>query len=147
MRFRIVYLTAITGFFFDQISKAISRHYLVTQSVDFGVIRFDLVFNKGAAWGIFSDHTQVLTFLGVAAIAFLLYSLRDLVKTKMDSVAVGCLLAGALGNTFDRLLFGRVTDFINIHILPVFNVADMLLNCGILLIILQSILDYMRRKA
>ena len=77
--------------------------------------------------GIFSDHTQVLTWFGIAAIVFLLVSLRDLAKTRMDSVAVGCLLAGAFGNTLDRLIFGQVTDFINIHILPVFNIADMLL--------------------
>ena len=144
---RIVWLTSLAGLFFDQVSKMLSRHYLATQSVDFGVLRFDLVFNTGAAWGIFSDHTQVLTWFGIAAIVFLLVSLRDLAKTRMDSVAVGCLLAGAFGNTLDRLIFGQVTDFINIHILPVFNIADMLLNCGIILIFIQSVVDYMRKRA
>ena len=144
---RTVWLISVVGLFFDQISKALSRHYLVAQSVDFGVLRFDLVFNTGAAWGIFSDHTYVLAWFGVAAIAFLLLSLRDLTKTRLDAVAFGCLLAGAFGNTFDRIIFGQVTDFINIHILPVFNIADMLLNCGIILMLLQSIVDYMRKKA
>ena len=46
-------------------------------------------------------------------------------------VAYGFILSGAIGNTMDRILFGKVTDFFNIHVIPVFNVADVSLNIGI----------------
>ena len=58
----------------------------------------------------------------------------------MGCHSYGCLFAGALGNTVDRILW-VATDFINIQIIPVFNIADMLLNCGIAIILCQSLFE------
>ena len=57
---RSVYLIAFLGVLIDQFTKGLARHYLVDRSVDFGLFRFDLVFNTGAAYGIFSNATSVL---------------------------------------------------------------------------------------
>ena len=135
---RKVYLIAIIAFFFDQFSKWLAKTQLSNQSFDFGILRFDLVFNTGAAYGLFSNFTDILLILGIIVIAYLIYSLRKLVETMLDGIAYGLILAGAAGNTIDRLFFGKVTDFINIHIIPVFNFADVYLNIGIALIIFAT---------
>ena len=122
---RSVYLIAFLGVLIDQFTKGLARHYLVDRSVDFGLFRFDLVFNTGAAYGIFSNATSVLTWLGIGVIAFyLIYDIKSLAKHPLEMVAYGFILSGAIGNTMDRILFGKVTDFFNIHVIPVFNVAD-----------------------
>ncbi len=135
---RNVYLIAIVAFIFDQFSKWLARTFLSNQSFDFGFLRFDLVFNTGAAYGLFSNFTVILLILGIVVISYLIYSLRTLVDDLIDGIAYGFILAGAAGNTVDRLLFGKVTDFINIHIIPVFNFADIYLNIGIGLIIFAT---------
>ena len=135
---RPLYLLAIFAFAFDQLSKLLARHFLAQQSYDFGFFRFDLVFNTGAAYGLFSGFSQVLLILGVIVIIYLLFSLRQLVQVYLDGIAYGFIIAGAAGNTFDRFIYGKVTDFINIHIIPVFNFADVYLNIGIALIIYIS---------
>ena len=122
-------------FFFDQLTKFVARDVLGTQSFDFGLIRFDLVYNTGAAYGLFANQTIILLGLGFLAIIYLLYNVRLFVKNKIEFLAYSFLLAGASGNTIDRLVFGKVTDFINIHIIPVFNFADVFLNLGIILIL------------
>ena len=134
-----VYIIAVVGFVLDQITKFMARADLADRSIDFGLLRFDLVFNTGAAYGLFADFTNILLWLGVLAIGYILYSLKTLVQHPLELLAFGCILAGALGNTFDRLVHGKVTDFINIHVIPVFNLADVFLNIGIGLIIFHSL--------
>lgn len=137
---------AFVGFVLDQLTKLMARHYLQDQSYDAGFFRFDLVFNTGAAYGMFSELTSLLLWLGLIAIAYIVVSLTTLVKHPMEMVAFGFILAGALGNTFDRLVHAQVTDFINILIIPVFNLADVFLNIGIGFVLLHYLL-YERKKS
>jgi len=51
------------------------------------------------------------------------------------SVVLGLILGGTLGNGFDRVTNGTVTDFINVHFWPVFNVADAAISTGVVLMI------------
>lgn len=134
----LVYVFSGILFITDQFTKFLAREYLFQQSFVFGWLRFDLVFNTGAAYGMFSTFTSFLTWLGVFVIAYLLYSLKSLIHTKLDIVAYSFIIAGAFGNTVDRMLFGKVTDFINIQIIPVFNFADIYLNIGVLLILINT---------
>jgi signal peptidase II len=52
-------------------------------------------------------------------------------------VVLGCILGGALADGIDRLIFGHVTDFIDFHVWPVFNVADMAIVGGMLVIVYE----------
>tara|TARA_A100001015_G_C14926928_1_gene686768 strand:- start:162 stop:617 length:456 start_codon:yes stop_codon:yes gene_type:complete len=131
----------------DQLSKYVARTVLVNGGIDLGVFRFDLVFNTGAAYGVFSDHTMVLLIIGVAVIVYLCTQLRSLVHNVLTCWAYGLLLAGAIGNSLDRLLFGQVTDFINIHIIPVFNLADIYLNIGLIVLVGHYLLYERQRSA
>lgn len=139
---KITYFIAFIGIVLDQLTKYFARVYLVDQSFHFGLLRFDLVFNTGAAYGIFSNYTQPLLIIGIIVILYLVYTMNSLVDSRLNMIAYGVILAGACGNTYDRLVSGKVTDFINIQIIPVFNIADMLLNLGIIFIIL----DYVKRR-
>ena len=140
MLISLTYRVAIIGIIIDQLSKKMARSVLAEQSVDFGIFRFDLVFNSGTAYGLLSDYTLWLTLLGVAVIVFIVFQLSSMVEDAFDAVIFGCLLGGGIGNTIDRILFSEVTDFINIHIIPVFNIADILLNIGLYGLILRLIL-------
>ena len=140
-KLRTTYILAIAGFVFDQLTKFVARYYLESQSIDLGLLRFDLVFNTGAAYGLFSSYTQLLLIIGLFVIAYLFYALKSLVDSMFSVIAYGAILAGASGNTFDRLVSGRVTDFINIQIIPVFNFADVYLNIGIACIVLDYVIS------
>ena len=134
-----------TFFFIDQLTKLLARFFLHSKTVDLGILKLQLVYNTGAAYGILSGQTLFLLILGIVAIVYLIWNIKQFIATKIELVAYSLLMAGALGNTFDRLLFSKVTDFINIMIIPVFNVADVLLNVGIILVFYKWLV-YDRRK-
>ena len=77
----------------------------------------------------------------VAALAILYWGTRGV--TKRDGIlttALGLILAGTLGNLYDRLVFGGVRDFLYFYWInwPVFNVADCCLVCGMFLLLVQA---------
>ncbi len=130
----------------DQATKWWARVGLASMSVDWGILRLDLVFNKGAAYGLFHSYGGVLMIIGVIVSGYLAVMIPRLAKKRWEYGGYMFLLAGAIGNTMDRAIAGRVTDFINIHIIPVFNIADVYLNIGFGLLIGQWVLDYRQKN-
>jgi signal peptidase II len=116
---------------------------------------FDLVhvLNKGAAFGFLNRadiHWQTYFFIAVSALAVVL--IFHLVRTvdREDSflfTGLGCILGGALGNMIDRIRIGQVIDFLDFHAAghhwPAFNVADMAISIGALLLLISF---YQRKK-
>ncbi len=109
------------------------------------LLRFTLVFNPGAAFGMGTSFTIGLSIFAILALAAcLLYGLR-VVKTLGQAVVLGLLLAGIAGNLHDRLLRppgvlrGHVVDFIQLPYFAIFNVADMCITVAAALIILASL--------
>src|SRR5207248_5691819 len=107
--------------------------------------------NHGALWGIGgrlddddegTDFNHVFAIVSViAAIAIVGWSLRA--ATAHDRwlcMALGLILAGTLGNLYDRVVFGGVRDFLYFYWIewPVFNVADCCLVCGAFLLLTQA---------
>ncbi len=102
---------------------------------------FDLVNwrNTGAAWGLFSDKTVVLSiFTGIACL-ILLY-LMAAVKPKLLCVSLSLILGGALGNLIDRVRLGYVVDYLRFYVsqyeFPAFNLADSCIVIGCFLMII-----------
>lgn len=132
-------LSTVLFFTLDQISKFLVRHYLervgdVRVIGDF--LRFHLVYNYHGIFGFsFGDGILFRYLLPIAGIIFVLFMA---VRAKSQFFVYGLLLGGALGNIFDRILFGRVTDFIDVGIgrwrWYTFNLADAFLVIGILLV-------------
>lgn len=98
------------------------------------LITFTHVHNTGAAFGLLSDPrwaNPVLALVAVVVIALILLHYRQLAGGSwLLAVALGLQLGGAAGNLVDRLAREQVTDFIDLHFWPVFNVADSALVIG-----------------
>ncbi|MBP1731301.1 MAG: lipoprotein signal peptidase [Deltaproteobacteria bacterium] len=94
--------------------------------------------NYGGAFGFLSQHgasTIIFLVFPIVIIAGLIYYLLRYRHPLLVNIALACILAGALGNIYDRLLYGYVTDFIDVYYgkyhWPAFNVADASITCGI----------------
>jgi signal peptidase II len=118
----------------DQLSKRIVDDSVTpgdSHSVFLGV---DIVHvtNKGVAFGAFAGgHTVVLIVIAVAVAALLAYFVRH-AQRPLVWLPTGLLVGGALGNIFDRIRTGAVTDFIKLPWWPAFNLADVSITLGVL---------------
>lgn len=104
-------------------------------------LRLTLVHNSGAAFGLFPGSRGPFVAFSIAAIGLiLLLYLRLPGRSRLELAAMGALLGGALGNLVDRLRAGVVVDFIDIGLgtlrWPVFNVADIAVTGGVVLLLL-----------
>jgi signal peptidase II len=114
------------------------------------VLRITHWTNEGAAFSLFADTASpnvvrwVLTvFSLVAALVVLVAMVRLGQRFTVTTVALALILAGALGNVHDRILYGWVTDFIEVHIFnyhwPDFNIADSSIVSGACLLLFDSL--------
>ena len=117
----------------DQVTKMFAVHLLTAgQSVDVidGVFRFTYVENRGAAFGMLSEHRWVFMIISVIAIALLLiYLWKYPPESKFAGMAICMIAGGGIGNMIDRVKLGYVIDFLDFCAFPdlwmwVFNVAD-----------------------
>lgn len=91
-----------------------------------------LVHNRGAAFGILKNQTLLFISTSIVAIVMIFLNLNKhrQKKLSLQSVSLGLILAGALGNLIDRVFFGYVIDFLDFRIWPIFNVADSAITIG-----------------
>ena len=132
----------------DQLTK----HWAVTslgtdREIDlFWTLRLNLAFNNGMAFGQGQGFGPVIAVIATVVIVYLLVSLQT-EASPMGTIGMGLLIGGAAGNLIDRLfrgddgfLQGGVVDFIDLQWFPIFNIADIAINVGAALLILNSIL-------
>ena len=104
-------------------------------------LQFHYVENRGAAFGILPNSRLFFLIFTVIVVGALLYYMYKNRKDPVLCTPLAILIGGALGNAIDRWLQGYVVDFISVDIIPfyqfpVFNVADIAVCCGCLLLIL-----------
>lgn len=120
----------------DQIVKFLVRTYIpLYGSMPFIPHVMDLTYfqNTGAAFSILKEHTWVLTIISTAVALVIVYALlKRLVRHPFGVATLSVVLAGAVGNLIDRVLFGYVTDMFQTTFMnfAVFNVADICVVCG-----------------
>jgi signal peptidase II len=111
----------------------------------FWTLQFNLAFNSGMAFSRASGFGPVIAVLATLVIVWLLASLRG-GNTRLGALGMGLVIGGAAGNLVDRLfrgdawLRGSVVDFIDFQWFPIFNIADMAINVGAALLVLNAVL-------
>ncbi|HEY1766607.1 MAG TPA: signal peptidase II [Terracidiphilus sp.] len=122
------------------------------------VLRITHWTNDGAAFSMFADsaspHTvrwALITFTLVAAIVVLIALIRLGSRITATTVALALILGGAIGNVHDRIVYGSVVDFIEVHVIhyhwPDFNVADSCIVIGACLLFLDSLLPHKKPES
>ncbi len=139
----IVAATALAALVADQATKFLVRENMaIGESWPAeGFFRLTHGTNTGSAFGLFQDQTTILTIASVFAIGFIVYFYRSHSdRSWITKFTVGLLLGGAVGNLIDRLVAGKVTDFIDVGPWPIFNLADSSITVGITLLIASLVL-------
>lgn len=133
----------------------LTKHYIARHvELNFGNVQvipnlFSIshVENTGAAFSLFADwspRVRVPLLVGFSTVAMIVvcYLLwTSAAKFSATGLALAFILGGAIGNLYDRLLFGRVTDFLHFyignHMWPDFNLADSAIVCGATLLFID----------
>ncbi|MFT6072311.1 MAG: signal peptidase II [Alphaproteobacteria bacterium] len=143
----------------DRLSKAYVFDYL--RSIPHKTIEITSFFNItqiwnfGVSFGLFKADSfkgvLLLLFVASLIVGFLSYMLIKS-QTKIEAIGLACIIGGALGNLFDRLYYGAVYDFLDLHLMGIhfwtFNPADAYITIGaILLLSDQFLIAYKRPKS
>jgi len=131
-------VVAVVVFVLDRITKTV-----VGASIPYGTeipvlghaVGITNIHNSGAAFGLAPAAAYIFLLASiVVSIGLVVYVVRTPGSAWSEAV-LGLILGGTIGNGLDRLVFGTVTDFINFHFWPVFNVADSAVSIGVVLLI------------
>ena len=125
----------------DQFTKYLMLYnYKIFVNKDFFFFKLDFVKNYGAAFNIFSGSRIFLSTISVIFSILLIYLiLRKNYSNNYDPYSYSFILGGTIGNGIDRIVNGFVIDFINLNIInfPVFNIADISINIGFIIILFR----------
>jgi len=144
-----IVLDQISKWLFLDIVQSANGHIEVT-----GFFNLVMVWNRGVSFGMFSNHAELgrwgLSALALAIAIGLFFWLRK-AEHRMLATALGLVMGGAVGNVIDRVRFGAVFDFLDLHVAgyhwPAFNVADSAIVVGVGLILLDGLLNNMDNAA
>ena len=105
---------------------------------DFLLFKLDFVKNYGAAFNILSGSRVFLSLISIIFSILLIYLIfRKNTLNSFDLYSYSFILGGTIGNGIDRIYKGFVVDFINLNIInfPVFNIADISINIGFIILL------------
>lgn len=117
----------------DQLTKyGIRQSLALGESIPVipGIFSLTHVINYGVGFGLLQDMVPFVIAASVVIILGLGYYFTSFPDKPLVSFCFALLWGGSIGNLIDRLYFGYVTDFLNFHIWPVFNIADSAVSIG-----------------
>lgn len=127
----------------DQLSKyLVVKTMLVGQSIPVinEVFHITYVQNQGAAFGLFQKKWYLFITVAALSITVIIYYSKFLAPNNLwVQISLALLLAGALGNLIDRVKYKYVIDFMDVRFWPVFNIADIVINIGVGMLIVEMI--------
>ncbi len=136
-------VVAVLVFIADRVTKT-----LVAASIPFGteisvignLVSITNVHNSGAAFGVAPAFAGIFLVASiVVSIGLAVYVFRSQ-GSEWTFALLGLIMGGTVGNGYERLVNGTVTDFINFHFWPVFNVADSAVSTGVVLLLATYLL-------
>lgn len=149
----IYYIIALAVIVIDQFTKyLVKENMTVGQSIPLIPDVFHLLShrNVGAAFGILPNQRWLFVVITIAVVIGIMVSLARIGKTQPRvSVGLALVLGGAIGNFIDRVSTGQVVDFLYIKLInfPIFNVADMAITFGVILLLIDILFDSRRKRA
>lgn len=152
---RTVLLIVGTLLLLDQLTKTLVVYTLdLHESIPVigSVFHLTRVHNTGAAFGLLAQAPEwfrqpfFLTATGIAVFALILFLRRTEETNRLVVMAIAAILAGALGNLIDRVVYGEVIDFLDFHWRgyhwPAFNVADSSITLGVMGLLWSSLREH-----
>ena len=134
----------------DLLLKYLVSTYLTTVNIINNFFSLTYVLNDGAAFSLFASRTYLLILIAIICLFFIIYELKNNLDDRMLSIGYSLVLAGLLGNFLDRLIDGYIIDYLSFKIFtlnfPVFNLADILIVVGIIIVIIKEILKERGKK-
>jgi len=134
----------------DQLTKAlIIKNILDNQFIKVNSFSYLVHFkNQGAAFSFLSDaggwQRYFLSIVAVIASVFIIFMIKKHRDELYTALGLSLILGGAIGNLYDRISLGHVTDFLYFHFKdyywPAFNVADTAISIGVVIIIYETII-------
>lgn len=131
-----MYIISFLVILVDRITKILVENFLDKElSIIKNIFYFTYVKNDGAAFSILGSQRLLLVILSILALFFIIYYI-----TKKDKNGIGYffLIGGIIGNLIDRIFLGYVIDFIGIYTFPIFNIADIFIVLGAILILFEK---------
>ena len=134
----LFFVVALAVFALDWLTKS-----LVMANVPYGtevpvidhLVGIINVHNAGAAFGLAPAGANLfLIASGLVSVGLAVYVIRNPGDLRADAV-LGLIMGGTLGNGYSRVMYGTVTDFVNFHFWPVFNVADSAISIGVVVLL------------
>ena len=129
----------------DQVTKILIKHFMVKEKfmpLIGKYIGFRYIENEGMALGFQIGPKQFFTiFTAIASLVIVIFLFRLKENHFGTRIALSAILGGAIGNLIDRILYGKVVDFIEIGPWPIFNFADVAVTFGMLLLIFIVFLE------
>ena len=143
----LLFLVAGAVYVMDRVTKLWAERRLVDAPIEVidGVLTLRFTTNSGGAFSIGGSTPWIFVTASIVVIGIIVAtSFRH--RSLLSAAAVGLILGGALGNLTDRAIRGdgfrgRVVDFIDVHVWPIFNLADTAIVVGAVLLALGSFFD------
>lgn len=135
-------MLALTVLLADQVAKYFARLYLQPETVVPvlpGILNLTLVQNTGVAFGLFKGFSLLLSLFGITCMIALFIFFPEIAACRHLTLFSGLIGGGALSNLFDRLFLGSVTDYLELTFLNVFNLADVAITAGVILLLFDFV--------
>jgi len=144
------YFLIILTFLADRFSKWWATSYLMEHGPTRinGLFSIQETYNRGIAFGMFQGIGPIIGWLTIAVVVgMFIYLVRLPKEEKLVRIGLALLIGGALGNLVDRIMVGQVLDFIETPLRSgIFNVADVAINLGMIIILLGTIWSMLRSR-
>lgn len=141
-------ITIIAIFLLDQLSKIyVIKNFKLGESRDVikGLFKWTYVQNKGVAFGAFQGLIPLIVIISIIAVIGIVLYLHKKREEHSNWARFGLLfiVGGAVGNLYDRIFRGFVVDFFDFYGIwhAIFNVADIAINIGIVLIVIEYFIE------
>lgn len=115
-----------------------------------GVLSFQKTLNPGIIFGIGQNHPVPFLLISIAAVPLIVAIFLTVKQPRwITTISLGLILAGTLGNMFDRVALGSVRDFIKFDFMnfPLFNLADSFICVGVCLLVVEILFFEPKKKA